>query len=138
MWKYNLNNFGFSEFVLPHSKELGKEIHDLLGTYIKQHQALLCCCDKVEEFFWPLIFMKTAISMFYHIFITFAMITVITNQWHYFRIKKHSILFSVKHQYFTGYNTCAIWDLRIDGNFYICHGRSNPLDQGAKPQHNWG
>ncbi|KAK5649426.1 hypothetical protein RI129_000455 [Pyrocoelia pectoralis] len=46
----------------------------LLTKYIKHHQEILYFCEKIESYFLPLIFMKVCISMFYHVFITFALL----------------------------------------------------------------
>ncbi|XP_031337441.1 odorant receptor 43a-like [Photinus pyralis] len=46
----------------------------LLTKYIKHHQEILECCKLMNSYFFPLLFMKMCVSMFYHVFVPFAIL----------------------------------------------------------------
>ncbi|KAF5279283.1 hypothetical protein FQA39_LY18295 [Lamprigera yunnana] len=57
------------------SKRFKDDLINLMISYIKDHQNTVTFFKKLDSFFLPVIFMKVCVSMFYHVFITFAMLS---------------------------------------------------------------
>ncbi|KAK4880953.1 hypothetical protein RN001_004272 [Aquatica leii] len=70
----NVEHTSEDDYILQimNSNTFKKSLNNLMVSYIKHHQAVLIFVIKVETFFLPIVFMKVCISMFYHVFITFA------------------------------------------------------------------
>ncbi|KAF5289187.1 hypothetical protein FQR65_LT00073 [Abscondita terminalis] len=81
-----------------HSIEFKNCINELMISYVKHHQDILDFFDQMEKFFLPIVFIKVCVSMFYHVFITFACLS----------IKETSLVFIL-----VEYEICAIAELLI-------------------------
>ncbi|XP_031338654.1 putative odorant receptor 85d [Photinus pyralis] len=56
------------------SEDFKVRVLHLLTKYIKHHQEILEFCKVMDGYFLPLLFMKMCVSMFYHVFVPFAIL----------------------------------------------------------------